>query len=444
MASGSGGGGREEAPIEGYGDWSPPLELEDAAKPLVEVLVKRFLRRGGLRRKAPPPLDNQKTVARQVQAMVLLYNYYHRKQFPHLAFADPERFIQAALSAADDTNLDAYLKYDAEAGISVADWAVEDACGIADALDADKDSPPWMSTWPISKVAVLLVDQTGNKCLIERSSVTEGVWSLFEKDIKKVCIDIDLSAPLARTEEERNLERYMLQAAYSMVERKTGMKYDSLLFLGEHLVYSLSKKTTTAKLFVFQYVPIVNSKLTEMAIEDLISRMSGPIFINEACPKTTSVVEYYHILPYKEVLLNLLNRERSLDSSQIIPKEQPLVNETTDPMGYEESQKHLLSLSYLELRCLCIRYNLPADKSHTPANKSHTHTQLASLLASRLKEPLATSRAPSIADLELKDDGLYSYRAAMLHQLHMKAKEKLAELDSSTPDAVLLDKIHEK
>ncbi|TVU08961.1 hypothetical protein EJB05_42389 [Eragrostis curvula] len=56
-------------------------------------------------------------------------------------------------------------------------------------------------------------------------------------------------------------------------------------------------------------------------------------------------------------------------------------------MGYEESQKHLLSLSYHELQCLCKRYNLPANKSHT---------QLASSLASLLEEPLATSHAPSI------------------------------------------------
>jgi hypothetical protein len=47
-----------------------------------------------------------------------------------------------------------------------------------------------------------------------------------------------------------------------------------------------------------------------------------------------------------------------------------------NPMGYEESKKHLLSLSYPELQCLCKRYNLPAKK---------THSQLASSLASLLE-----------------------------------------------------------
>ncbi|KAK3129731.1 hypothetical protein QOZ80_6BG0483930 [Eleusine coracana subsp. coracana] len=54
-------------------------------------------------------------------------------------------------------------------------------------------------------------------------------------------------------------------------------------------------------------------------------------------------------------------------------------------MGFEDSRKHLLCLSYHELQCLCKRYNLPANKSHT---------QLASSLASLLEESLATSPAP--------------------------------------------------
>ncbi|KAK3132954.1 hypothetical protein QOZ80_6AG0530010 [Eleusine coracana subsp. coracana] len=54
-------------------------------------------------------------------------------------------------------------------------------------------------------------------------------------------------------------------------------------------------------------------------------------------------------------------------------------------MGFEDSRKHLLCLSYHELQCLCKRYNLPANKSHT---------QLANSLASLLEESLATSPAP--------------------------------------------------
>jgi hypothetical protein len=49
---------------------------------------------------------------------------------------------------------------------------------------------------------------------------------------------------------------------------------------------------------------------------------------------------------------------------------------TANLMGFEESRKHLLSLNYHELQCLCKRYNLPANK---------THTQLATSLASLLE-----------------------------------------------------------
>jgi hypothetical protein len=36
--------------------------------------------------------------------------------------------------------------------------------------------------------------------------------------------------------------------------------------------------------------------------------MTGPVFVNDPFPKTTSVVEYFHILPYKEILQGLLHR----------------------------------------------------------------------------------------------------------------------------------------
>jgi hypothetical protein len=36
--------------------------------------------------------------------------------------------------------------------------------------------------------------------------------------------------------------------------------------------------------------------------------MSGSIFKRDPYPATTDIVDYYHLLPYKEVLLNLQNR----------------------------------------------------------------------------------------------------------------------------------------
>ncbi|CAN6211264.1 unnamed protein product [Urochloa humidicola] len=79
-------------------------------------------------------------------------------------------------------------------------------------------------------------------------------------------------------------------------------------------------------------------------------------------------------------------------------------------MGYEESKKHLLTLSYQELQCLCKRYNLPVKK---------THSQLAGLLASLLEAspspaaslvPLATAKETSTCDHVNNKRGPYSGR----------------------------------
>ncbi|XP_062198438.1 uncharacterized protein LOC133901177 [Phragmites australis] len=315
------------------------VELEDAVKLLVEHLVLPVLPRGALRGEEALAPEKQETVARQMHAAVLLYNYYHRKQFPQLDFADPKRFCMSASLVARDALL-VYLNQvherrkgavgDAGAALSVTDRAVMDACHIAKALDATQDSPE-MTMWPISKVAVLLLDRTKKRCLIEHGPMTKGVWSIVEKEIKTASSS-DMSVQGSSNKEiPLPSEPYVLQQiAYAEVELKTGMKRPNLRFLEEHLVYSLSKKETTTKLIVVQYEQTVNDKLKEMPLEDLIGRMSGPIFKSVPYPITTSVVECYHLLPYKEVLLNLLNREWPLDSSHSEPKEQSLHNEKSE------------------------------------------------------------------------------------------------------------------
>ena len=40
-----------------------------------------------------------------------------------------------------------------------------------------------MALWSISKVAVLLLDPTRKRCLMESTANTEGVWSIIEKEI---------------------------------------------------------------------------------------------------------------------------------------------------------------------------------------------------------------------------------------------------------------------
>ncbi|CAN6205007.1 unnamed protein product [Urochloa humidicola] len=321
-----------EEEVGGVGGGEEVVALEDAVKLLVEHLVQPVLPRGTLQREEALKPENQETVARQMHATVLLYNYYHRKQFPQLEFADPERFCMTASLTAGDALL-MYLNQvhdhrgdSGEGLLSVTDQAVIDACDIAKALDTTKDSPE-MAVWPISKVAVLLLDRTKKMCLLEHGSETKGVFSFLEKDIKSALGDSRGSDLSVQESTNKSIalpsEPYLLQQiAYAEVERKAGIKRTSLRFLEEHRVYSLSKKGTATMLFVLQYEQTVNSKLMERPLELLIDRMSGPIFRHDPCLATTHVVEFYHLLPYKEVLLNVRNRIWHLDRSLSVPKVQ--------------------------------------------------------------------------------------------------------------------------
>lgn len=312
------------------------LELEDAVKLLVEHLVQPVLPRGPFRREEALSPENHEAVARQVHATVLLYNYYHRKQYPQLEFANPERFSMTACLTAGNTLLmyldQAYDRRGNGAGgvLTVTRKAVIDACDIAEALDPTKDSPE-TTMWPISKVAVLLLDRAKKMCLLEHGSETKGVWSTLEKDIKTALggsqsSDLSVQESSNKSVELPSQPYVLQQIAYSEVELKTGLKRTNLRFLEEHRVYSLSKKGTTTMLFVLQYDQTPNSKLKEMPLEVMIQRMSGPIFESEPYCSTTYVVECYHLLPYKEVLLNILNREWPLDSSLSAPKERLFQN----------------------------------------------------------------------------------------------------------------------
>jgi hypothetical protein len=165
----------------------------------------------------------------QVHAVVLLYNYYHRKQFPQLQFASPDQFSKSASLTVTNKNLLMYLNGVGEAGLSVTDKAIIDACDIAEALDPSKDSPDMMM-WPISKVAVLLINQTKNVCLLEHGSQTKGVWSMLEKDIETAFGDwLNNEMPVQGSRNKPiplPSEPYMLQQiAYSEVELKTGWCY---------------------------------------------------------------------------------------------------------------------------------------------------------------------------------------------------------------------------
>lgn len=127
------------------------------------------------------------------------------------------------------------LKYE----LSVTEKAIRDACNISMALDASKDVPN-MEGWPISKVAVLLIDSKKENCLLQFGSVTQGVWSLIEKEIGESNINSEISAKgkvgnkrkrNSRTTDEKNDDdNGFLQLAFDAVKEVTGNSSIIILF----------------------------------------------------------------------------------------------------------------------------------------------------------------------------------------------------------------------
>ncbi|KAM0894909.1 hypothetical protein ACQ4PT_024169 [Festuca glaucescens] len=266
--------------------------------------------------------SSHRCVVLQVHTAVIMYNYYHRKMCPRLAFADAKRFFMcASLSVGEDLFLYLRIVHACEnnsrddVSLSVTDREGIQACEIAKELDATKDYPD-IEMWPIGKVAVVLLDLTKKKCLIEYGADTKGVWSIIEKEYDAAAgISHSTNQPAGQELTNRTISGaldgplMLQQLAISEVQRRTCMDGSDLIVLDEDLAYSLSKERTTTKLFILEYKKTTKGKLVEMPLEELICSMTGPVFVNDPFPKTTSVVEYYHILPYKEILQELLHKK---------------------------------------------------------------------------------------------------------------------------------------
>uniref|UniRef100_A0A2N9GA26 Uncharacterized protein n=1 Tax=Fagus sylvatica TaxID=28930 RepID=A0A2N9GA26_FAGSY len=134
------------------------------------------------------------------------------------------------MQRSDDTELD-----DLEKQLSETEKRVMEACDISTSLDASKDVPN-IEGWPISKVAVLLVDSKRENFILRFSSITEGVWSLIEKDvdISNITSEGVVDAKQAKQKGKDSLENHskdessvdessLLQLSYLAVKESTGM-----------------------------------------------------------------------------------------------------------------------------------------------------------------------------------------------------------------------------
>ncbi|ONI29293.1 hypothetical protein PRUPE_1G191700 [Prunus persica] len=316
-------------------DASDVCPTEEAIKAFLEYLVDPILPpRSSLR--DIPSLSQQESVAKQVHAVVLLYNYYHRKQCPDLEVLNFDSFCKLVLvlkpallphmkfmQKPSDTELD-----DLEKQLSVTEKTIMDACNMSLRLDASKDVPN-IEGWPISKVTVFLVDPKKENCLLLFSLITQGVWSVIEKDL-----DVAVHSSEDQTEakhvnrnkrvtgkpsrvESRTDGASFRKLAYSAVSEAAGINQTDLLVLESHVVFSVSKEKAAVCFFIIQCTKTVSEEIIQIPIQDVIGSLQGPLVGKSSSSWTvTPVVEYFHVLPYAGILLDWFSRRESSNGLQ--------------------------------------------------------------------------------------------------------------------------------
>ncbi|RWV85704.1 hypothetical protein GW17_00052483 [Ensete ventricosum] len=261
----------------------------------------------------------------QIHSVVLLYNYYHRKQFPQLEFLGFEAFCKVAtivkpilLTYMNVMHKNAVELQDLDQQLSVMEKKIMDACNISSTLDALNNAPN-MDRWLVSRVAVFLVDASKEKCFLDFGSMTQGVWSLVEKEIDKPIALVSSTKMKEHTSKNKSFsceysdgllenEDSLQQLAFSVMEQKTGISRSKFSILERHLSYSLTQEKTTTRLYVMKSMEVVNDGLVEFSIKHVLTSLSGPFIVTGLTPEVTLAVEYYHLLPYVNILSDWLSR----------------------------------------------------------------------------------------------------------------------------------------
>ncbi|KAG4985267.1 hypothetical protein JHK86_032958 [Glycine max] len=266
---------------------------EDAVQVFIEHLVDPLLPAKASVQDNPTP-SQQKLVANQVRSTVLLYNYYHRKQHPELAYLPFNEFCKLAVVLRPP--LLAYMQFmqnlneeeltDVEKQLSLTEKMIMEACDVCKCLDASKDAPN-IEGWPITKVSMLLIDSKKENCFLLFSSITSGVWSVIEKGLdtssqsslvekglntssQSSLVEKGLSTSYQSSEVTSGSKQYkkrrvikksaqkelkvdedvFLQVGYSAVKEATGINNTDIMLLESGTVYSESKEKAASRFYI--------------------------------------------------------------------------------------------------------------------------------------------------------------------------------------------------
>ena len=105
----------------------------------------------------------------------------------------------------DDTELS-----DLEKQLSLTEKAIKDACDISTSLDGSSNVAS-AKGWPVSKVAVLLIDPRKEKCSLQNGSISDDVWSVIEKDVNESCWNSDGSIEAKHMNKRKRIPNKLLQ-----------------------------------------------------------------------------------------------------------------------------------------------------------------------------------------------------------------------------------------
>ncbi|XP_019165596.1 PREDICTED: uncharacterized protein LOC109161585 [Ipomoea nil] len=336
--------------------------MEDAVLALLDHFVEPFLPRYRTIQ-APTPSQHQ-IIAKRMHTVVLLYNYYHRKRHHELEFLDFISFSKLAVVL--KPTLVAYMKLmrqadyfkmdDFENELSQTEKAIVNACSVSSDLDASK-TVPVVDGWPVSKVAIFLVNLRKENFMLIDSSITHGVWSVIEKDVEVSSVDADnpleskckskqkgAAETFLEDLENNSNDARLLDLALLAVKDATGINKSDLVVLESHIVYSLNKPKAAACLYVMQCTQSINDDI-QVPIKDLVESLQGPIVKRSSCGwMVTPLVMYFHMFPYLEALLDWISREVPSHASNAVFPQGENEGQNQNPVKVYHRLKNTLPL----------------------------------------------------------------------------------------------------
>ncbi|KAL7125721.1 hypothetical protein ABFS83_14G135200 [Erythranthe nasuta] len=290
---------------------------EDVVHALLETLVDPLL--PSRFSNVPPSETIQNSVAKQMHAVVLLYNYHHRKQNLGLPFLDLLNFCK--LAVVKRPPLIAFMKsiikieptesnIAEENELSITEKAVQHACEIAACLDASRDFPN-VKEWPIYEIAIVLIDSGNKNCMLLEATINQEMLRIKRK----------LNASSSSDSE-------YLQVAYDSVKETTGIESSELEVLKKHLTYSLTEKKAAACFYIMRCVGsyVINEPVP---IKVLVERLEGPVAKKAAFGlwKTTPVAKVHHMLPYISFISSWLSGgSRNIGNRENVNKQPSIIN----------------------------------------------------------------------------------------------------------------------